>query len=228
MIFGGPLHSATLISRPNRFLGVVDLGGVTTRCFIPDPGRLEELLRPGSKAYLIERASPTRKTSYDMVLVNLDGVLVSTDSRVPNKVFEEALNADALAEFRGFRIEKRETVFGDSRLDFSLTNGEEPILLEAKSCTLVKDGFGLFPDAPTSRGLRHVHELVKALSLGRAAVLFLIQRGDVKALRPYRERDPKFAQALEDAVDEGVEVYAYSSNVTLEGISIKESVPVMF
>jgi sugar fermentation stimulation protein A len=129
-----------------------------------------------------------RRTSYDMVLVNLDGVLVSTDSRAPNKVFEEALNADAIAEFRGFRIEKREKVFGDSRLDFSLTNGEGSILLEAKSCTLVKDGFGLFPDAPTSRGLRHVHELVKALSLGRAAVLFLIQRGDVEAQAVSGER----------------------------------------
>jgi len=214
------------MSRPNRFLGVVDLDGVATYCFIPDPGRMEELLKPGSKAFLIRRESVTRKTSYDMVLVKSGRVLVSTDSRAPNMVFREALSAGELAEFKGLSVEKREPIFGDSRLDFTLTNGREQLLLEVKSCTLVRDGVGLFPDAPTSRGARQINDLVKALRLGRAAIFFLIQREDAEALRPFSERDPKFAQALKDAANRGVEVYAYNSSVTLEGITVKKGIPV--
>lgn len=217
---------ATFRARPNRFLGVVEVEGRRDLCFIPNPGRMEELLHPGAKVYLLERASEGRKTRYDLVLVDLEGTLVSADSRAPNKVVAEAIEAGRLPEFRGLGIGRREPAFGDSRLDFQLSDGRTSLLLEVKSCTLVRGRTGLFPDAPTERGRRHLRTLVKALGRGRAAVLFLIQRADAENFQPNGETDPRFAEALGEAADRGVEVYAYNSVVTLEGVYINRRVPV--
>ncbi len=225
MRFEGELLPATFLSRPNRFLGEVEIDGERAPCFIPNPGRMRELLSPGARVYVIERRSPLRKTGYDMVLVELDGVLVSVDSRVPNAVLGEAIAGGKVPEFRGFRVGRREPTFLDSRLDFELTDGEK-MLLEVKSCTLVVGGVGLFPDAPTRRGRRHLEALTEALSLGRAAILFHVQRGDASSLMPNEGADPAFSGALRRAAGEGVEVYAYNSRVTLGEVSLNRRVPV--
>jgi len=95
-----------------------------------------------------------------------------------------------------------------------------------KSCTLVEDGTGLFPDAPTERGRRHLRTLMEALKLGRAAVMFVIQRADADTLIPNERTDPRFAGALREAAGLGVEAYAYNCEVTLRGVSINRRVAV--
>ena len=227
MRFEGPLVPATFRARPNRFLGVVEVNGKTIQCYIPNPGRMGELLYPGARTYLLERKSENRKTLYDLVLVDLGGTLVSIDSRVPNKVVADAIESDQIPEFIGLHIEKREYTLGDSRLDFLLRGGWGQLLLEVKSCTLVRDGTGLFPDAPTARGSKHLRSLVGGLALGRAAAFFLIQRHDARRLRPNDAADPEFGKNLREAARRGVEVYAYSSKVTFEGVFINERVQVL-
>jgi len=160
-------------------------------------------------------------------LVDLAGTLVSIDSRMPNKVVAEAVEAGWLREFDGMRIEKREPVFQDSRLDFHLTDARTSMMLEAKSCTLVENGTALFPDAPTERGRRHIRALMRALKARRAAVLFLVQRLDAESFQPNEETDPRFARTLKEAADLGVEVYAYNSRVTFKGVTINRRLPVM-
>jgi len=155
MRFGGPLTPATFKARLNRFLGEVEIEGRRALCFIPNPGRMEELLRIDARIHLLERIKGVRKTRYDLVLVDTDGTLVSIDSRTPNTVVAEAIETGRLPEFRGLRIEKRELTFGDSRLDLRLAGCSSSLMLEVKSCTLVEDGVGFFPDAPTKRGRRH-------------------------------------------------------------------------
>ena len=226
MRFDGPPVPATFKERLNRFLGEVEVDGRRALCFIPNPGRLKELLRTDAKVYLLERASEHRKTRYDLVLVDLAGTLVSVDSRAPNVVVAEAIEEQRIPEFRGLRIARREPVFEDSRLDFRLAGGSASMMLEVKSCTLVEDGTALFPDAPTDRGRRHLQSLIRALESGRAAVLFLIQRADARAFRPNGRTDPRFEEALREAAEAGVEVYAYNSKVTLRGVSIYKRVPV--
>lgn len=218
---------AVFRERPNRFLGVVDVGGEEILCFIPNPGRMEELLYPGSKVYLMEMPSEDRKTRYDLILVNLKGTLVSIDSRVPNKLVAEAIQLSNFSEFQGFRIEKKEPLFGGSRLDFLLMGDSDQLFLEVKSCTLVRDGTGLFPDAPTPRGSRHLKTLASGLTVGRSVILFVIQRPDAKNLRPNDATDPKFGKNLRLVKDLGVEICAYNSDVTLEGVSLKRKVPVL-
>lgn len=219
--------AAVFKARLNRFLGVVQIDGEQTLCFIPNPGRMDELLRPGAKVYLIEKSPENRKTQYDLAIVDHNGTLVSIDSRVPNMVIAEAIESNRLQEFHGMNIVEREHTFGDSRLDFLLRSGPGQLLLEVKSCTLVRNGTSFFPDAPTARGRRHLRTLMDGLAEGGAAILFLIQRPDTKCLRSNEATDPEFAETLREAARMGVEVYAYNSNVTLHGVSIKQKVPVL-
>jgi len=227
MRFEGPLIPATFLARPNRFLGVVRVGSREALCFIPNPGRMGELLHPDAEVYLIERGSKARRTRYDLVVVDLGGTLVSVDSRVPNIVVSEAIEASGIPEFSGLSIERKELPFGDSRLDFQLRGDSGQVLLEVKSCTLVRSGTAIFPDAPTVRGTRHLRNLVDGLPMGRSAVFFLIQRPDAVSLRPNDLTDPVFGLNLREAFKKGVEVYAYNSEVTLEGVSIKQKVPML-
>ena len=188
---------------------------------------MEELLHPDAGVYLLEKGSPNRKTGFDLVLVDLAGTLVSIDSRIPNKVVAEAVEAGLLCEFGGMRIAKREPVFEDSRLDFRLADAQTSMMLEVKSCTLVENRMALFPDAPTDRGRRHIRALMRTLKAGRAAVLFLVQRSDAESFKPNEETDPRFARTLKEAADLGVEVYAYNSRVTFKGVTINRRIPVM-
>ncbi len=226
MRFGGRLVPAVFQSRPNRFLGVALVEGVETLCFIPNPGRMKELLYRGARVYLIPVQSETRKTQYNLVLVDHQGTLVSVDSNVPNKVVREAVDRGIIEPFKEFRVKKAEYTFGESRLDFLLESDSGKLLLEVKSCTLIRDGVALFPDAPTKRGSRHLRTLTRGLTQGRSAVFFLIQRSDANRFMPNMETDPDFAANLKEANREGVEVYAYSSRVDFEGVFLGSRVPI--
>jgi sugar fermentation stimulation protein A len=135
------------------------------------------------------------------------------------------VNAGRLKEFRGYKVEKTEPVFHDSRLDLVLSDGKGQVMVETKSCTLVEDGVALFPDAPTKRGARHMRTLMKALETGRSAAVFVIQRGDASEFRPNDGTDPEFGEALRWASSMGVETYAYVSDVSPRGVEIRERIP---
>ena len=225
MRFSGRLVPAIFQSRPNRFLGVVLVDGVETLCFIPNPGRMKELLYRGARVYLLLVQSDTRKTQYNLTLVDHEGTLVSVDSNVPNRLVREAVDRGIIEPFEGFRVKKAEYTFGESRLDFLLESDSGRLLLEVKSCTLIRDGVALFPDAPTKRGSRHLLTLTRGLTQGRSAVFFLIQRSDANSFRPNMEMDPDFAANLKEANMKGVEVYAYSSRVDYDGVFLGSRVP---
>jgi sugar fermentation stimulation protein A len=225
MRYPSRLIEAKLLERPNRFLGVVDIDGREELCFIPNPGRMHELMVPNAGVYLLEKRGEHRKTRYDMVLVDYGDIMVGVDSRLPNTLLAEAVNAGRLNDFRGYTVERTEPVFHDSRLDLVLSDGQERVMVETKSCTLVEDGVALFPDAPTERGARHMRTLVKALETGRSAAVFVIQRGDASEFRPNDGTDPEFGEALRRAASMGVETYAYVSDVSLRGVEIKEKIP---
>jgi sugar fermentation stimulation protein A len=221
-----PPLPATLINRPNRFLGVVDYEGEHIECFIPNPGRMHELMVPGTRVYIIPQSGEHRKTSYDLTLVEYNDTLVSIDSRLPNYILREAIETGKLPEFRSYHVERAEPSFHDSRLDLQLSNDTDQILLEAKSCTLVEEGIALFPDAPTKRGARHMKTLIKALEHGRASVCFIIQRNDAKEWHPHIQMDPEFTENIRKAVENGVEAYAYTCKITLDEITILKRIPV--
>lgn len=225
-----PLFEATFAVRENRFRARVRLGRQEVAAYVPNSGRLTELLSPHRPVLLAAAQSAGRVTGYDLLMVSLPHTLVSIDARLPNQLLYEALQNKAVPEFGGYRAVRQEVAYGDSRLDFLLeADGfKRPCLIETKSVTLVRDGIGYFPDAVTTGGRRPVLELRRACIDGmRAAVVFVIQREDVVALAPHDESDPRFGEAVREVVADGVEVYAYCCRVTRGEVSLHKRVPVL-
>jgi len=221
-------RSGYFLERLNRFAVLVSLNGREERAHLPNSGRLRELLTPGRPVYVVPRPRASRRTGYDLLLARVGQALVSVDARLPSKIAGEALAQGAWPQFRGYAVTRPEVSYGDSRLDLLLTGGGPPCLLEVKSVTLVEAGRARFPDGPTARGRRHLHELARARRHGwRACVIFIVQRPDATAFSPNDATDPQFGRALRQVVREGVEVYAYRCRVSLEEIVAGEALPVV-
>jgi len=220
----GRLVEAQFLSRPNRFLGVVELGNERVECFIPSPGRMRELLFRGSRVVLMEAHGGNRTTEYDLLGVRLRGANVLVDSRIPNRLLLEALRERAVPIGIDYSQVIPEPRVGRNRFDFELKD-HDGVLVEAKAVTLVEEGVAFFPDAPTSRGARHLRELTRLKERGRrGVVIFLIQRDDARAFAPNDKTDPAFGLALRNAVTAGVEVYAFSCK--WKGNEVSLGVPV--
>ena len=227
MKFNQLLLKATFIKRINRFLGLANLNEKEIYCFISNPGRMNELLKPETTVYLQNIIKNKRNTSYDLILVESEGKLISIDSRIPNKLVQEAIENNYIDEFKGYKILRTEPSYDDSRFDFLLFKKNELLYLEAKSCTLVINGVAYFPDAPTKRGSRHIKTLSKAKKCGRSVILFIIQRDDANFFNTNNKMDPLFATAIHEASLIGVEAYAYDTKVTLDSITLNKRVPLL-
>lgn len=235
-----PLLQAAFVERPNRFVihaRLVETGEVV-RAHCPNPGRMHELLWPGAVVYLSPAEDPGRRTPYTLRFIEhpQHGQLISLNTQLPNQLFAEGLATGFFPQFQGYSRVQREVSVPHpsangvvSRVDFRLSRPDGPACwVETKSVTLVhEDGLAEFPDAPTTRGRRHVEELAALAAQGdRACVVFIVQRPDATRLRANQATDPAFAQALAQAAAQGVEVYAYTCRVTLHDITLAGQIPV--
>ena len=212
---------AVFLSRPNRFVARVLLGGREETVHVKNTGRLRELLLPGAEVVLCRSDRPGRKTAYDLIAVKRGEAYVNVDSQAPNAAAAELLRR----LYPGCTITP-ERVFGSSRFDFYVERGDLRVFVEVKGVTLVREGTALFPDAPTERGRKHLYELIEARRAGfGAAVLFLIQRRDAARFCPNRETDAAFADALAAARDAGVELLCYDCDVSADAMTARERVP---
>jgi sugar fermentation stimulation protein A len=185
----------------------------------------ENAIAEHASPYGSKPSSQTNSPSKDM---GQGRALVSADSRVPNALIWETWREGALPHFDGSTDGRREVTFQDSRFDMMLQGPTGLCYMEMKSVTLVMDGIARFPDAPTERGRKHIGTLMKAVEEGhRAAAIFVIQRDDATGLSPYDNNDPEFGAALREAVDAGVEAYAFICTLTRQAITIAGEVPVL-
>jgi sugar fermentation stimulation protein A len=222
-----PLIPGRLVRRDNRFRVTVEVDGESVAAHLPNSGRLTELLKPRRPCWLAPISSPHRKTDFDLKLVEYAGGLVSVDARLPNPLLAEALEEGWLVPFQGHTGFEREIPLGQSRVDFQLQMPSGLMWIETKSVTLVEQGLALFPDAPTARGTRHVRELTEAVRDGdKAAITFVVQRPDARRFAPYDAADPAFGEALRGAAESGVDVYAWTCQVSREAITIAGQIPV--
>lgn len=206
---------AKFISRPNRFIAHVELEGKEITVHVKNTGRCKELLIPGCTVFMEKASNPERKTPYDLVAVDTPIGIVNIDSQAPNVVVKEWLLK------QDYDKVVPEYKYGDSRIDFYMEKGEEKYLLEVKGCTLIKDGIGYFPDAPTERGVKHLRELTKAIEKGyKTMAAFVIQVENVTEVRPNVETHPEFGVALEEAKEAGVEILCLSCKVEEDGLEI--------
>ena len=210
------IRRAVFLERPNRFIARVEMDGKTETVHVKNTGRCRELLIPGSEVWLTRSGNPARKTKYDLVAVRKgNGILFNIDSQAANTVTLEWLREQEWDEIRP------EYTYGASRVDFFMRRGTEKYLMEIKGCTLERDGTGLFPDAPTERGAKHVRELMHAAAEGYHAILaFVIQMDGVYEVRPNRETDPAFADALEEAARNGVYILFLPCHVEPDSLTV--------
>ena len=189
--------SGVFRSRPNRFIAHIELDGREHVCHVKNTGRCRELLPAGAQVWCARSDNPARKTQYDLITVQKGDRLINMDSQAPNYAAKEWLERGGLGQIEHLRPESRH---GNSRFDFSFTKDGRECFLEVKGVTLENDGVCAFPDAPTTRGAKHLQELTELALQGYGAyVLFVIQMTDVKYLHPNDATDPAFAQALQDA-----------------------------
>ena len=210
---------ATFLRRLNRFVAEVLIDGAVEKVHVKNTGRLGELLVPEAKVTLQRAGNPERKTAYDLISVFKPGLQwVNIDSIVPNELMKQYLLG------LDYDVVKPEYTFGDSRFDFYMEKDGEKYLTEVKGCTLAADlekGIGLFPDAPTERGVKHLNELAYAAGQGyHCSIAFVIQMNGIRRVLPNNETQPKFGAALSRAAEVGVRILHYSCHVESDRIGI--------
>ena len=210
---------ATFVRRVNRFVAEVRIDGTTERVHVKNTGRLRELLVPDAEVTLQKAAGPNRKTAYDLISVYKPGLeWVNIDSLAPNELMKRYLAG------LQYDVVKPEYTYGDSRFDFYMERGGEKYLTEVKGCTLAADlerRIGLFPDAPTERGVKHLEELTAAAGKGyHCEIAFVIQMNGIHTVLPNNDTQPEFGQALARAVKAGVQVVCYGCRVEADSIEI--------
>jgi len=233
MKFAGPLVPGILIQRYKRFLAdVLIAGGVTVTASCPNTGSMLGLTAPGSKVWLSESNSPTRKYRYTWEMIENDlgsgPHLVGINTGHPNALVAEAVAAGSIVELAGYKKLRREVRYGNenSRIDLLLEDGADPrpCYVEVKNVHLMrKAGEAEFPDSRTERGAKHLRELAAMVAAGnRAAMIFLVQRGDADNFRLAADIDPAYAAAFRLAADAGVEMLSYRCRLSPAEIAVEK------
>ncbi|SHF68949.1 sugar fermentation stimulation protein A [Desulfacinum infernum DSM 9756] len=227
--FSEPLEKGFFIRRYKRFLADVRLEDgrrVTVHC--PNSGSMKGCLEEGAPVRLTPAPPGTnRKTAYTWEMIQIHGGWVGINTGIPNQLAALAAELRALPVF-GDRVEvHREVPAGNhSRLDLLVETEREPLWVEVKNVTLVEDGAALFPDAVTSRGARHLEVLVDKVRQGhRAAMIYVVQRGDADRFAPAEVIDPVYAERYRWAVNQGVQVVAVQARVSPERICLERVLP---
>ncbi|WP_078597453.1 DNA/RNA nuclease SfsA [Evansella clarkii] len=227
------LIRAKFIERPNRFIVKchIEESNELAEAHLPDPGRLLELLVPDTVIYLSKSDDPKRKTKYSAVIIEReDGAgFVSVNTIMPNKLAELAVKNRVLDSLKDWNYIRSEFTKGKSRWDMLLSSNDgRQMAVEVKGVSLAEEGKGLFPDAVTKRGAKHVRELAEITleDNWESALIFVTQRSDIASVSPAEHIDPEFAAALSEADKAGVHLLGLRSEVTLRGMEIVEEIPV--
>ena len=216
----------TFLSRPNRFIAHVLIHGQPTVCHVKNTGRCGELLLPGVAVWVQDAGEAARrKTRYDLIAVQKGRRIVNIDSAAPNKLFAEWLPGAEV--FAPLDLVRPETSHGDSRFDFYLESGPRRVFAEVKGVTQEFDNLVMFPDAPTLRGVKHLHGLRACVAQGfEAWAVFIIQMERVRYLSPNWDTDPDFVRALTQAAAAGVHLLALDCHVEPDRLWVRGPVEI--
>jgi sugar fermentation stimulation protein A len=228
MVLPQPLVAGRLVRRYKRFLADIELeDGSLVTAHTPNTGSMQQCAVPGQPVLLSKSDNPKRKLAWSWELVRVNEHWVDINTHRANRVVEEALRSNVIQCFQNYTV-RPEVPFAESRIDFMLEGESEKVLLEVKNVTLCcQPGVACFPDAVTTRGQKHLRDLILAKEQGwRAVIFFLVQRGDAQTFSPADEIDAKYGRLLREAVSCGVEALAYRTLVTPEIARIEQQLPV--
>lgn len=224
---------ARLVRRYKRFLADVELPGgdvVTVHC--PNPGSMRGTDRPGSQVRCSTSPNPKRKLAHTLEMIRVGRIWVGLHTLRANQLAARALEVGAIRALAGYRRVTPEVRAGEgTRLDFALdghARDARRAFVEVKSVTLAEGGRALFPDAVTERGRKHLEVLAGLAADGhRAALLFVVQRGDCLSVSPAEAIDPAYAQTLRRVAGQGVELLAVRARVGPSRIRMEAMLPVL-
>lgn len=225
-----PLFPATLIKRYKRFLADIMLeDGSTVTVHCPNSGSMKGCATPGSRVFISRSANPGRKFPFTWELVESAGFWAGINTALPNRLVREAIENGTAAELQGYESIRPEVAYGEhSRIDLLLESPGQRCFVEVKNVTLVEDGRALFPDAVTTRGQKHLNELMRVVREGdRGVIFFTVQRGDGLTVSPADAIDPEYGRLLRLAMKSGVEALAYRALVTPQEIVLTERLPIV-
>lgn len=228
MKFEQKLERATLIKRYKRFLADIELNdGEVTTIHCPNTGSMRHCAEPGYGVWYSKSANPKRKYPFTWELAETQsGDLIGINTNNANKLVKEALDLGRVAELSLYSEIQSEVKYGseNSRIDFLLKGDDLPdCYVEVKSVTLLEDGLGMFPDAVSERGQKHLRELSNMAKDGsKAMLLFCVQHTGIDHVVPARKIDPVYAATMEDALASGVEVVAYGCDIAPDEIVLAE------
>lgn len=230
-----PLIKARLIKRYKRFLAdIIFPDGSESVAHCANTGSMLGLCEPGSTIYVSPNTNPKAKLDYRWELIDVGSSLVGINTSRANAIVEQAIIAGRIPELKGYCTLKREVKYGvNSRIDILLSDPDQsnqpPLCyVEVKSVTLADGRSARFPDAVTTRGKKHLLELMEMVKGGhRAAMLFLIQRSDCTSFSPAENIDPDYAQTLRLAAKRGVEILAYDCALSSFEIKVRNRVAII-
>lgn len=218
-----------LIKRYKRFLADVELlNGETVTAHCPNTGSMRNCCDPGSRVWLIDSDNPKRKLRYTWELVEVEGqYLACINTNRANHLVKEAILECRIPELVGYDELLAERPYGteNSRIDLLLAKaGAADCYVEVKNLTLLTEkGVGVFPDAVTERGQKHLRELIGVAEEGnRAVLLFNVAHTGIQRIAPAWDIDYKYASTLQQAIELGVEVLAYRVSISPESITVNE------
>jgi sugar fermentation stimulation protein A len=179
--------------------------------------------------YISRSTNPGRKYPFTWELVESDGFWAGINTGLPNRLVREAIENGTVVELQGYDTIRPEVAYGEhSRIDLLLVSPRKRCFVEVKNVTLVENDLALFPDAVTTRGQKHLNELMKVVREGdRGVIFFTVQRGDGRSVSPADAIDPEYGRLLRLAMKSGVEALAYRAQVTSEEILLTERLPVV-
>ncbi len=228
MNFENELISGLFVKRYKRFFVdvIIDKKIVTAHC--PNTGSMQGLLIKNNKVWLTKSNDPKRKLKYTLQIIESNGSKVGINTHLTNKIVLDALNNNKIKNFKPVEI-KTEVKFGDNtRFDFLITESNSKKFIEVKNVTLSRTKkLAEFPDAITSRGAKHIDELIKAKIKGYDVYLmFVVQREDCDQFSIARDIDPKYADLLSDAIKKKLNILCYDCKFSPKGIKLNKQIKI--
>jgi len=223
------LTPGILIRRYKRFLADIELhdgSSVTVHC--PNSGSMKGCATPGSRVYISRSLNSGRKYPFTWELVEANGYWAGINTGRPNHLVLEAIESGSVRELQGYDTIRPEVSYGEhSRIDLLLESPGKRCFVEIKNVTLMENDRALFPDSVTTRGQKHLNELMRVVREGdRGVIFFVVQRGDGTCVSPADTIDPEYGRLLRLALASGVEALAYRAQVTPEEIRLTDRLPV--
>jgi len=227
MKFKERLLQGILIKRYKRFFVDIKYQNKTITAHCPNSGSMMGLLKLGNPVWFTQSNDPKRKLKYTLQMISINEKLVGVNTHLTNKIVLEALEKKKIKSLIDFTNIKSEAKFSDNtRFDFLISNKKEKCFLEVKNVTLLRqNNIAEFPDAITSRGTKHLRELINAKKKGyKSCMLYLIQREDCKSLKIAEDIDEEYKNTFDTALKSGVKILCYDCKLNNEEIRINKQI----